>query len=547
MKYSSTKQIPVIFILALGLVYLSSCTKKFKEYNTDPTGISNQQLAVDYQNLGAPLEQAQLNIYAGNPAWVYQLQQNLIADVYSGYMMSPDPFQGGVNNTNYFLVDGWNFYPWDYAYNNVMNNIKSVLDQTSDPKYASYHQWAKIIRVEAMHRVSDIYGPIIYSHYGTTNPDRSVTYDSQKDAYYEFFNDLDTAITTFTGLVQSGAPATFGSYDLAYGGSFTKWLKFANTLRLRLALRISKVDPAKAQAEGEKALANPIGLLTTNDDNCFIDLGPVDHPLDVINNSWGDIRLGAPVGSILNGYSDPRISKYASKASDPAVAGQYIGIRNGINIDAIGRYENYSSVIMAYPGPDNTAPNPSATAKVQIMVAAEAWFLKAEAAIRGWAGAGDAATNYNTGIETSFGQYGLDASTYENDAISKPAQYIDPNSIVAGQNNITTGSPWLSTITIKWDGAASFDKMLERIITQKWIAMYPEGQEAWSEFRRTGYPKLFPVVVNNSGGTISTTNFIRRINFPSDERANNPAGVASAVQVLGGPDNGGTRLWWDIP
>jgi hypothetical protein len=77
--------------------------------------------------------------------------------------------------------------------------------------------------------------------------------------------------------------------------------------------------------------------------------------------------------------------------------------------------------------------------------------------------------------------------------------------------------------------------------------MYPEGQEAWSEFRRTGYPKLFPVVVNNSNGTISTSEFIRRINFPSDERANNPAGVAGAVQALGGADNGGTRLWWDIP
>jgi hypothetical protein len=546
MKYSF-KKIPVIFIAAFGLVYLASCTKKFKEFNTDPTGISSQQLAVDYQNLGAPLQQAQLNIYVGNPAWAYQLQQNLIADVYSGYMMSPDPFQSNVNNTNYFLVDGWNSYPWDWAYNNVMNNIKSVLDQTTDPKYASYHQWAKIIRVEAMHRVSDIYGPIIYTKYGTTNSDGSVTYDSQKDAYYAFFSDLDSAINTFTDLIQSGAPETFSAYDLAYGGSYSKWLKFANTLRLRLALRISKVDPDKAKAEGEKALANSGGLLTTNDDNCFIDCGPVVHPVGVINNSWGDIRLGAPVGSIMNGYNDARISKYATKATDPAVAGQYIGIRNGINIDAIGRYANYSGIILAYPGPDNTAPNPSATAKVQIMVAAEAWFLKAEAAIRGWAGAGDAATDYNTGITTSFAQYGLDASSYINDATSKPLPYIDPKAITSGQNNILAGSPYLSTITIKWDANASFEEQLERIITQKWIAMYPEGQEAWSEFRRTGYPKLFPVVVNNSNGTISTSEFIRRINFPSDERANNPAGVAGAVQALGGADNGGTRLWWDIP
>ena len=101
------KQISIIIALVLSFYCFTGCTKKFNEFNTDPTGISHQQLAVDYQNLGAPLEQAQLNIYAGNPAWVYQLQQNLIADVYSGYMMSPDPFQGNVNNTNYFLVDGF--------------------------------------------------------------------------------------------------------------------------------------------------------------------------------------------------------------------------------------------------------------------------------------------------------------------------------------------------------------------------------------------------------------------------------------------------------
>lgn len=285
MRHSTNKKISWLSIFIVSVVFLTGCTKKFQEYNTDPTGINNQQLAVDYQNLGAPLQQAQLNIYVGTPAWAYQLQQNLIADVYSGYMMSPDPFQGNINNTNYFLVDGWNSYPWDYGYNNVMSNINSVLKATTDPKYASFHQWAKILRVEAMHRVSDIYGPIIYKHYGQINADGSVTYDSQKDAYYAFFSDLDSAITTFTTLVQAGALPTFSKYDLAYGGDFRKWLRFANTLRLRLALRVVNIDPAKAQAEGEKALANPIGLLASNDDNCFIDIGAANpHPLNVINN-----------------------------------------------------------------------------------------------------------------------------------------------------------------------------------------------------------------------------------------------------------------------
>src|ERR1700759_3746540 len=98
-----TQKIFSISIVAAA-VYLSGCTKNFKEFNTNPTGVTDQQYSVDYQNLGGPMEQAQQNIYIGSPAWAYQLQQNLIADVYSGYMMSPDPFQSNVNNTNYALV-----------------------------------------------------------------------------------------------------------------------------------------------------------------------------------------------------------------------------------------------------------------------------------------------------------------------------------------------------------------------------------------------------------------------------------------------------------
>jgi hypothetical protein len=221
-------------------------------------------------------------------------------------------------------------------------------------------------------------------------------------------------------------------------------------------------------------------------------------------------------------------------ATDSAVLGQYEGIRSGINIDAKTRYGNYAAPV--------TFPS-----SIQLMVAAEAWFLKAEAALRGWAGAGNAQTDYETGIKTSFDQYGLDASTYILDATSSAAPYIDPKAITPGQNDIPAGSPWLSTIKIAWTSSATFAGHLEQIITQKWLAMYPDGQEAWTEFRRTGYPKLFPVVVNNSGGAISTTAFIRRINFAQSERNTNPAGVAGAVQLLGGPDNGGTRLWWDHP
>ena len=103
----------------------------------------------------------------------------------------------------------------------------------------------------------------------------------------------------------------------------------------------------------------------------------------------------------------------------------------------------------------------------------------------------------------------------------------------------------MSDITIAWNESSTNEEKLERIITQKWIAMFPEGQEAWSEYRSTGYPKIFPVVSNQSGGTIDTNIQIRRIPFVDSENSTNGINVQKAKTLLKGPDNGGTRLWWD--
>lgn len=536
-KYMYNHSIIASIIALMFITGLNSCTKKFDEFNTNPFGVSDADLNPDGALIVASLQNAERSIYVSSPAWVTQLQQNLMGDVYSGYMMPPTPFAGNSNNMTYNLVDGWNTWAWSPAYSSgfgsVMLPISKVepLTKTAAPEI---YAMAKIIKVEAMHRVSDIFGPIIYTKYKQPNSDLGVDFDSQQAAYNAFFADLNEAITILTPKASQTAIAggVFAKADLVYGGNYGKWLRFANTLRLRLALRIVKADPAKAKTEGEAALANAGGLLTTNADNFNVDLG-TNHPLNVFNNEWGDIRMGAPMESILSGYSDPRLPKYFVPAVDPAVAGQYKGIRQGINIDAKSRYGDFSKLVTF----NNFA---------QLMTCAEASFLKAEAALRGWTGAGSAQTNYETGIQRSFDQYGLSgAPAYYGNAVLKAAPYIDPKAITPGQNNVLTGSPYLSTITIKWNGAGSFDENLERIITQKWISMYPDGQEAWSEFRRTGYPKLFPVIVNNSGGKISSTLFIRRINMPTDE-ANNPA-LAAAIATLGGPDNGGTRLWWDKP
>ena len=133
---------------------------------------------------------------------------------------------------------------------------------------------------------------------------------------------------------------------------------------------------------------------------------------------------------------------------------------------------------------------------------------------------------YEAGIKDSFDQYTLSGyNTYINDAVSTFADYVDTHNPA---NNFSASSD----ITIKWDENLTNEEKLEKIITQKWIALYPDGMEAWAEFRRTGYPKLIPVVVNYSGGEIITSEFVRRVKYPNSEYENNNAAVTKAAENI---------------
>ncbi len=537
MRTIKLKHIRNLAAAGVGALMLAACTKDFERINTDPYGLSEEDLKADFRLIGEPFRQIQTNIYAVSPGWVMQVQQNLQGDIWSGYMGVPGPFgNGGNNNSTYNLIDGWNEVMWGCAYgsyapapNVAVMPVASTINRLAGEEFKDFKAWMLILKVLVMHRVSDVYGPIVYTKYGKPNPDKSVDYDAQKDAYYAFFEDLNTAIGTLTPLASSPLKP-FERFDLVYDGTYKAWLRFANSLRLRLAIRIAKADPAKAKTEGEAALAHPAGLLELPADDAAVDISPTPNPYNTYTNSYNDIRMGAPMESLLTGYNDPRIGKYFVPAT-AVPGGVYKGVRTGIALpDKI--YADYSR-LADMPG------------RMQLMTAAEVWFLKAEAALRGWAGAGNAKNNYEKGVQTSFAQHGAgDAAAYLANSTSKAAPYTDTKN--AG-NNVPAGNPYLSTITIRWEEGDAFERKLERIITQKWIAMFPDGQEAWSEFRRTGYPKLFPVVVNNSGGKIPTATFIRRVNFSQTEYATNPKGVEKAVTLLGGPDNGGTRLWWDKP
>jgi hypothetical protein len=508
-----------LFSLLILIIVASGCQKNFEKFNTDQTGISNANL--DITTVFKPLQH---EIFHN-----YQTGQNLSSDGFGGYMMSPTPFKAAYD-LNYFLVDGWDSNGFNDMYTYIfapVNKIASVGTKKSLPDFWAI---ALIVKVEAMHRVTDKFGPIPYSQVGKSLV--ATPYDSQQSVYNQFFLELDTAVNTLQTYVAANPGKTpFQNYDLIYNGDYTKWIKFANSLRLRLAMHIVKADPATAKLQGEKALANTGGLMSSPSDDAAITVTTGTSDLYTITHDWGDNRLNATMGTYLTGYNDPRLSIYAAPATDAALGGKYTGIRIGTAIAAKDDYEGYASL--------NTSTTFTPLKAEQIMCAAESWFLKAEAGLRGWTGAGDPQTNYEQGVQVSMQQWGASVGGYLSDATSTQAAYADPK-------NAANNSAAVSSITIKWDAGATNEQKLERIMTQKWLAMFPEGQEAWTEFRRTGYPKLFTVVNNKSNGTIDTQIQVRRLAYPQNEYSTNGAAVQAAVQSLGGADNGGTRLWWDV-
>ncbi|AZB19173.1 SusD/RagB family nutrient-binding outer membrane lipoprotein [Chryseobacterium indologenes] len=534
-------------LMATGM-FAVSCTSEFDKINSDYTpGLGDEQLNADFGQLVASMKLMQRGLVHYNLG-VYQLQQNLNADMFSGYFATATPFNGNNFNSTYFMMDNWNERIMITQLEDVLNKkdiFKAVMDKTY-PGYNFDKSLAimDIVKVISSLKVSDVHGPVIYSKFNKPNSDGSTDFDSQADAYHYFIADLTKAITVLQNTtIAPEDKSVMKSADVFYGGDTVKWMKFANSLKFRIAMRMRYAAPADSKKFAEEALASPAGLIENNIDNALINYG-TPSPAGGVIYDWGDCRSGAPLLAYLNGFKDPRISAYAFKATDPAAADQYIGIRQGIDLKGDKTfYVNYSVPLADAAGGAYFAPG-NQNGRGKIFTAPETWFLKAEAALYGYAGAGDAKSNYEMGVRISMEEWGksADYAAYISDDISTEQPYVDPKNAV---NNIPAGNSMLSTVTIKWNETDNTERKLERIMTQKWLALYPDGSEAWAEQRRTGYPILFKNILNSSQGNIDTDKMIRRIPISTKYRNNNPVGYQKAAATLGGPDNGGTKLWWD--
>ena len=511
-------------LICFGLLALVGCTDNFEEVNSNPDGFTYEETTQDFNHINGPFKTMFDNVMVNVPGWKYQVANDLSANNWGGYTAAPG--FDGANNLSYAISDNWNIWCWEAAYAQVMANFYKV-ERESKGKYDEFYALAKIIKVQTLHKMADAWGPIVYSKFGTT--DATIAYDSQEEAYGFMFEDLDYAVAELTKRIDAGEKSSFTNIDRStYEGDYKKWVIYANSLRLRLAMHIVKVKPALAKSEAEKAMTQKFGVMTKADDTFILIKKVSQHPLKVSSYEYNDSRMSADMESIMGGYNDPRMTSYFK--TSVKYPGEYKGIRTGGVMGDKSVHQNFS----------NFGKIIEKDKQVVWLNTAEIYFLRAEGALRGWNMGGDAATLYKAGIAASFEQLSAGGvADYIADNVKMAKDYVDP---AAPFNS----GPAVNKVTVAWDETASNEVKLQKIITQKWIANFPDGYEAWTDHRRTGYPKLLPILNNQSAGLISTELGVRRMPFVSTEKDGNPGGVATGLAKLGGPDNGGTRTWWDV-
>ena len=304
-------------------------------------------------------------------------------------------------------------------------------------------------------------------------------------------------------------------------------------------MRISKANPSLAKTQGEKAINDAGGLITTNADNLMLSLyGEPFHEVTICF-SWNDTRMSASMESILGGYDDPRASKYWAPVADASLVADhpnfpYKGILNGAFLASKALHLPYSTISEDFKSASDR----------KLIDAAEVHLILAEANLRGWSTPLSAQGHYEEGVKQSFAYWGAGGvDAYLANSTGTPLDYDDV--VETGDVNDFTSR---ITSTVAWNAAGSNEDKLEKIITQKWIAAYTNSIEAWVDHRRTGYPKLPYNYKNDSNsdfGIIAADDFMKRMVFPIPEKTNNPSGYADAVSKLGGADEIGTRLYWD--
>ena len=499
-----------LFIYSAAVLTVFSCTARFEEYNIPGGNLTKEQYNRDQHAVLSYIRQIEDQAFPEQEN-TYQMNVDLIGNYCGRYMTHTQP-NWNNNFPRMNAPEGWAAYPFRDCTPKVSSAMREIANLVEED--ATSYAWAQIVRAAALLRLTDIYGPFPMATDGS--------YASQKDVYYSLLGDLDHAVGILGPLVASDPNLQMGDPDAdrVYQGQMAKWVKFANSLKLRMAVRMRFAEPEAARSLAEAAVA--AGVITANADNCTTNYRPNGQYKTSVE--WGYSRGCADIEAYMNGYGDPRILKYfnaTATAGDRDVIGCPAAAVIGDNATARALY---------------SSANVTSETDGVWLTAAEMAFCRAEGALAGWNMGGTARDLYEQGITLSFAQWGVSgAEDYIADSTAMPANYTNA---AGGYGRSSYARP--STVTIAWNESLSDEQKLEKIITQKWIALFPEGQEAWNEIRRTGYPKVFPL----SSASVTGADVPNRVPFDPRERTENRAFYQEAVGLLGGADDYMTKLWW---
>ncbi|MBF1618548.1 RagB/SusD family nutrient uptake outer membrane protein [Prevotella sp.] len=529
----------IVGVLALSL--FTACD--FQKVNTNEFELLPEEGLMDGISIGGPITAMQKCVFpvgtqadGTSVANRYQTAYNLAADCWSGYFGQNNSW-GGPNNLNYFLKDGWVASSYTESYSTVVPLWQDLKGKT-ETQFPEVFALAQILKISAWHKATDMFGPIPYKEAGKGLI--TVPYDSQEEVYKAMFKELSDAIEVLTKYADNGNSKLLPNADAVYAGDVHKWVVYANSLMLRLAMRVYYADAALSKKYALQAVNHSYGVMKTKDDEAKMERGAsleFKNNLDVLINQYNECRMGSSMLAYLGGYQDPRLPKYfntstVSQAVTVGTYGKYSGVPTGHDVSSNDAFR------------DSSRPAITSTTPTYWMRASEVYFLLAEAALHGFAVGGTAESLYEKGIEMSFEENGI-ASSEVADYMSsglKPSAY----SFHLTNPGVNVDVPAVTEATTAWSGTD--EEKLEKIMIQKWIALYPNGQEAWTEYRRTGYPKLHSAISNYSNGEVDSEVGIRRMRFPTNKStsAEDIANLESARKLLrGGLDKAGTRLWWD--
>ncbi|KLT69192.1 SusD/RagB family nutrient-binding outer membrane lipoprotein [Flavobacterium sp. ABG] len=384
-------------------------------------------------------------------------------------------------------------YLWNAGYSTLITDLNTILNFPDQQANSNYKGIALTLRSWTFLLLTDAYGSIPYKEAGLKV---TPAYNTQKEVYTGLLEDLKRAqslLATTNGAVTG---------DLAYKGNIAKWKKLVNSLRLRIALRISDREPALAKQAAIEATTDAAGLISSNSEifQFVYTSSPQQNPASAWFETRDDFRISKTVVDKLKELSDPRLPVYAQLPSDASV-GKYVGGANGLsNSDANSQGFAKTSKPGSY---FLTSASPAV-----LVSYSEVLFNLSEAAARGYI-AGDAEQLYKSAITASFSQFGITNATIISDYLDQP--------------------------TVKYD-AANYAKSIG---TQKWIAFFGQGLDAFAEWRRLDYP-----VLTAGPATVLDGQLPSRFFYPGTEQSLNGTSYQAAVAAQG-KDLLTTKLWFD--